>query len=242
MKVLVVDDEELARDRLIAQLSDLPEHEVVGTAADGIGALAVQDSVRADVILLDVRMPGMDGLETARHLQRLAEPPVVIFITAYDEHALAAFESHALDYLLKPVRTERLRAALARAATWQAGRASRPALPACGPRSHVSAIAGDKLRLLAVADIVFFQAVQGYVVAAIGTELIVVEESLRTLEEEFGERFVRIHRNALVAPARVRALERDLDGNLAVVFHGRGERLPVSRRLFSQVRKRLRGR
>lgn len=242
MKILIVDDEPLARRRLISQLEELAIGEVVGEADDGLACLAAVERLAPEVILLDVRMPGMDGLEVARHLRTLAQPPMVIFTTAYDEHALAAFETHALDYLLKPVRSERLHEALKRAETLRLGREvlAEQSLPAGARRRHVSAVVGGALRLMPINEVLYFQADQGYVSAVSAQGQLLIEDSLRALEEEFEDDFVRIHRNALVAPAHVRGLARDAEGNVFVVFEGRAERLMVSRRLMAQVRKRLR--
>ena len=242
MRILIVDDERLARRRLVSQIDELAAGEVVGEADDGIACLAAVARLAPDVVLLDVRMPGMDGLEVARHLRRLDPPPIVIFTTAYDQHALAAFETHALDYLLKPIRSERLREALHRAASlWRAREVlTEQAAHALGQRRHVSAIVGGALRLLPVVEILYFHADQGYVSAvAVNTQLL-IEDSLHALEEEFIADFVRIHRNALVQATHVQGLERDGDGNISVVFAGRPEKLLVSRRLLAQVRKRLR--
>ncbi len=242
MKILVVDDEPLARRRLISQLQDLAIGEVVGEADDGLACLAAVERLAPEVILLDVRMPGMDGLEVARHLRSLNAPPIVIFTTAYDEHALAAFESHALDYLLKPVRSERLRDALQRAQTLRLGREvlAEQTVASGARRRHVSAVVGGALRLMPLSEVLYFQADQGYVSAVSQHSQLLIEDPLRALEEEFPDDFVRIHRNALVAPAHVRGLERDNEGNAFVVFEGRADRLMVSRRLMAQVRKSLR--
>ena len=242
MKILIVDDEPLARRRLASQIDDLAAGEVVGEADDGIACLAAIARLVPDVVLLDVRMPGMDGLEVARHLRLLEQPPIVIFTTAYDQHALAAFETHALDYLLKPVRSERLREALHRAASLCLAREvlAEQTVSALGHRRHVSAIVGGALRLLPVAEILYFHADQGYVSAVAVNAQLLIEDSLSALEEEFTADFVRIHRNALVQAAHVRGLERDGDGNVSVVFEARPEKLLVSRRLLAQVRKRLR--
>lgn len=242
MRILIVDDEPLARRRLASQIDDLAIGEVVGEADDGLTCLAAIEALAPEVVLLDVRMPGMDGLEVARHLRNLSVPPIVIFTTAYDEHALAAFESHALDYLLKPVRSERLRDALQRAETLRLGREvlAEQAPAALGRRRHVSAVVGGALRLMPISEVLYFQADEGYASAVSKHTSLLLKDSLRALEEEFAEDFVRIHRNALLAPAHVRGLERDAEGNISVVLEGRPERLLVSRRLIAQVRKRLR--
>jgi two-component system response regulator AlgR len=240
MRVLVVDDEPLARRRLAAQVGDSGLAEVVGEADNGVAALTAAETLQPDVVLLDVRMPEMDGLEAARHLRALARPPIVIITTAYDEHALAAFESEALDYLLKPIRSERLAAALERAAALRAGRDALADADAPAHRRHLSALVGGQLRRVAVTDVIYFQAEQRYVSAVTADTRLLIEDPLRALEVEFADLFVRVHRNALVQPAHVRALERDLRGNVVIAFAARPERLVVSRRLLSQVRRRLR--
>lgn len=242
MRILVVDDEPLARRRLCAQVEDLGAGTVVGEAGTGVQALELAEREHPDVVLLDVRMPDMDGLEAARHLRKLARPPAVVFTTAYDEHALAAFETQALDYLLKPVRSERLAEALGRAEVLTAGRDALDAAAAesGGARQHLSAVVGGALRLMPVRDVLYLRADQGYVTAVSADATLLVEDSLRSLEEEFAGTFVRVHRAALVAPRHVRALEKEAAGNTVVVFDACDDRLVVSRRLLANVRKRLR--
>ena len=242
MRVLIVDDEPLARRRLAALVEESGLAEVAGEAPNGLDALTAVTGLAPDVVLLDVRMPGMDGLEAARHLATLDAPPAVIFTTAYDEHALAAFEARAVDYLLKPVRLERLAAALERAAVLRAGRAALTPALASGRRRHVSALVGGALRLLPVADVLYFQADHGYVSAVAVDQRLLIEDPLRALEDEFADEFVRVHRNALVNLAAVQGLERDDEGNSVIAFHGIATRLVVSRRLLGTVRRRLRGR
>lgn len=239
-RILIVDDEPLARERLRALLAEIGAGEVVGEAASGLEALALVEHARPDVVLLDIRMPGMDGLEAALHLARREPAPAVIFTTAYDEHALAAFDAQAIDYLMKPIRPERLRAALAKAATLTLARASAAVAVSSGRRTHFSALVKGSLRLVPLSEVRYLQADQGYVsVFHPGGELL-IEEALKALEEELGEAFLRIHRNTLVAVAHVNALERDELGNANVVLRDVAGKLPVSRRLLSQVRKRLR--
>lgn len=241
-RVLIVDDEPLARERLRALLGDLGVAEVVGEAASGLEALDVAVRERPNVVLLDIRMPGMDGLEAARHLSLLDPAPAVVFTTAYDAHALAAFEANAIDYLLKPIRPERLRSALEKAGALSAARAAAAgqARPAAQARTHFSAPVKGSLRLVPLADVRYLHAGQGYVsVFHPGGELL-VEDSLRALEEELGEDFLRIHRNTLVAVAHVTALERGPLGGASIVLRDIAQKLPVSRRLLGQVRRRLR--
>ena len=241
-RILIVDDEPLARERLRGLLAELDAGEIVGEAASGIEALSLAGQARPDLVLLDIRMPGMDGLEAARHLAALTPAPAVVFTTAYDEHALAAFDAQAIDYLLKPIRPERLRAALAKAATLTVARAAAAgqAREVAQARTHFSALVKGSLRLVPLADVRYLQAGQGYVsVFHTGGELL-VEDALRALEDELAEQFLRIHRNTLVAVAHVAALERDAIGNANIVLRDVPDKLPVSRRLLSQVRKRLR--
>lgn len=241
-RVLIVDDEPLARERLRALVGDLGVAVVAGEAASGLEAIELTLRARPDVVLLDIRMPGMDGLEAARHLSLLDPAPAVVFTTAYDAHALAAFEANAIDYLLKPIRPERLRGALEKAGTLSAARMAAAGQARAAPqaRTHFSALVKGSLRLVPLAEVRYLQAGQGYVsVFHPGGELL-VEDSLRALEEELGQDFLRIHRNTLVAVAHVTALERAALGGASIVLRGLAERLPVSRRLLGQVRRRLR--
>ncbi len=246
MKVLVVDDEAPARARLVAMLAELGSGiTVVGEADNGREAVERAAASGADAVLLDIAMPVMDGLEAARHIARLEPRPVVIFCTAYDEHALAAFEAAAVDYLVKPVRLERLEEALARARRARASDA--PATPAAVPalansprqRSHLAARMRGNLRLIPIEDVHYLQAEEKYVLVhhARGEDLI--EESLKSLELEFGDRFQRIHRNCLVANDEFLELRRLPDGQVqAVLRHGKLP-LEVSRRCVPLLRERL---
>lgn len=242
MKILIVDDEPLARRRLAAQVAELGFGTVIGEADSGAAAVSAAAALAPDVVLLDVRMPEMDGLEAARRLRLLAHPPEVIFTTAYDSHALAAFERRAVAYLLKPVRSERLAEALQRVLMLTAGREvlTEDQAGGAGRRRHVSALIGGQLRLLPIADVLYFQAESRYVRAVAADSHLLIDDPLRALEEEFAESFVRIHRSTLVQPRHVRRLERAPDGNLYVTFAAVAERLLVSRRLLAQVRRRLR--
>ncbi len=241
MKILIVDDEALARERLRQLLGESAgAHECI-EAANGLEALAVSVTARPDVVLLDIRMPGMDGLETAAHLARLPEPPAVIFTTAYDEHALAAFDASAVDYLLKPVRAERLFQALSRAGMLHSAQVAslRRSPPASGRRSHVSIRSRDGLQLVPVDEIACLRADQKYVVVHWRGRELLLDEALKELEEEFGDVFLRVHRNALVARDHVLALERQPDGSTSVRLRDVPEGLPVSRRHLPGVRAAL---
>src|SRR5262249_14975268 len=207
---MIVDDELPARERLKSLLATVPGAEVAGEAGNGKEALELWDRAPVDVVLLDIRMPVMEGLETARHLAALEHPPAVIFTTAYNEFAVEAFDTHAIAYLLKPVRAEKLAAALT--AAGQLNRVQLTKLAAEPPataRRHIAARVRDKLHVVPVENISCFIADQKYVtVSHTGGELL-IDESLKDLEQEFAGRFVRVHRNALVALARVDHLEKD---------------------------------
>ena len=238
MRILIVDDEAPARARLRSLLEEIGGATVAGEASDGARAIAAAAELKPDVVLLDVRMPRMGGIEVARHLALLPESPGVIFATAHDEHAMQAFDAQAIAYLLKPVRREKLAAALERAARLtrrQLGAVE--AMPQA--RTHVAVRLRDALKLVRLEDVLCFVAEQKYTTVrhAGGEDLI--EDSLRTLETEFGARFTRIHRNTLVATARLKALERDGEGQYHVVVEGLPERLAVSRRMASELRERL---
>ncbi|HWT16197.1 MAG TPA: LytTR family DNA-binding domain-containing protein [Patescibacteria group bacterium] len=240
MRILVVDDEPLARTRLRALVGELamPGVDVVGEAVDGVDAILAHESAPVDVILLDIAMPRMDGLEAARHLSALESPPAVIFCTAFDEHALAAFEAHAVDYLVKPVSRERLRIAIERARKFTADQVRRigdDVKPQS--RSHICARIRGSLRLVPVGEIAYFLAEDKYVVVHHDNGEVLIEESLKALEDEFSERFVRIHRNCLVAIDRITALERNGEGGTMALVRGARQALEVSRRCLPTVRE-----
>lgn len=241
MKILIVDDEAPARQRLATLVQAMGEHEIVGEAAGGREALDCCERQQPDAVLLDIRMPGMDGLEAATRISQLNRPPAVIFVTAFGDHALQAFETAAIDYLVKPVRLERLNRALARAQ--RLNRAQLEALQAPeaeGCREHILCRRRTGLELIPVGGIRYFLADQKYVTVqhADGEDLI--EDSLKKLEQEFGNRFVRIHRKALVARDRLVGLERGDNGRTYAVLDGTEDRLEVSRRHLPRVRGLLR--
>ena len=247
MRLVIVDDEKPARDRLRQIVADLDDVEVVGEAANGVEALAMVGEQTPDVVLLDIRMPGMDGIETAHHLNELENPPAVIFATAYDEYAIQAFEAQAIGYVLKPVRRERLAKALQ-----QAGRLSRQTLAEVaedtgkdGTRTQICVQHLGELRLIPIEKIAFFQADQKYTRLADGDREYLIDDSLKQLEAEFDDRFVRVHRNALVAVRFIDALEKSPDGDVSVRLRGNiepeREPLKVSRRHAAAVKRRLKG-
>jgi two-component system response regulator AlgR len=242
MRVLVVDDEPLARERLVAMLAEIDGIEVVGEAGNGRETIEAAARTQSDLILLDIRMPVMDGLEAARHLGTLEMPPAVIFCTAFEDHALAAFEANAVDYLVKPVRSERLRAALAKARRWsgEQARSIENALESARKRTHLCARVRGSLVLVPVAEIDYLLAEDKYVVVHHAKGEVLIEEPLKSLEDEFEGRFVRIHRNCLVALARLAGLTRAPDGRLFANVDGVTASLEVSRRNLPALRKLVR--
>jgi two-component system response regulator AlgR len=240
MKVLVVDDESPARERLAALVEETDGYRLVGEARDGREALELVDSLDPDIVLMDIRMPEIDGIEAARHLANLDQPPAVIFTTAYDEYTLEAFDAFATGYILKPVRRRRLEDALRRAS--RPTRAQLAGLAASGEsqgRSNICARLGDRMRLIPVEDVRYFRADQKYVSVCHSHGIDLIDEPLKDLAAEFGADFVRIHRNALVALRYVKSVERDDEGRLKVVLNGCDESLAVSRRHASDLRRRL---
>ena len=183
MRILIVDDEKLARERLTRMLQAMEEtrHEVVGEAGNGVEAVALADQTQPDVVLLDIRMPGMDGLETARHFTDFEEPPAVIFCTAYEEHAVEAFDLQAVGYLLKPVRRENLQAALEKARRLNKAQIAALSDTDKQRRTHISARTRRGIELIAVDDVRYFQADQKYVTVRHGAGEIIIDETLREL-------------------------------------------------------------
>jgi two-component system response regulator AlgR len=243
IRVVIVDDEQPARNRLRELLEDcraeLP-HSVAGEAANGVEGLQVAAAAEADVVLVDIHMPEMSGIEFARHLQILERPPAVIFVTAHDQYAVEAFEVNALDYLTKPVRAVRLLAALKKAAN--GARPTRAVLESIDPtpRRHFSVAERGRVTLVPVSEVIYLRAELKYVtLRTLGREHL-VEEALTQVEHEFGSVFVRIHRNCLVARRLIRGFERGAetegDAGWSVVLEGLDERLPVSRRQWAQVK------
>jgi two-component system response regulator AlgR len=240
MRVLVVDDEAPARERLTELVADLDDYRVVGTAADGREALEVTERTTPDVVLMDIRMPGMDGIEAAHHLASLDSPPAVIFVTAFDDYALEAFETAAVGYILKPVRRRRLQDSLRRAA-----RPTRAQIAGISEnmhrprRRHIGVKVGAHLRLIPVEDVRYFRADQKYVSVRHTGGADLIDDALKSLEDEFERDFVRIHRNALVALRHITAVEKDASGQLQVVMRDCKRPLPVSRRHAAELRRRI---
>lgn len=240
MRIVIVDDEPLARGRLRTLIDELGDHEVVGEAANGAEALEMVSSCIPDLMLLDIRMPGINGLEAARHIALLDNPPAVIFTTAYGEHALEAFDAQAVDYLLKPIRPERLEQALARVQKLSGDQIG-ALQEAAGDESrrHIASRIGDRLELIDVAAIGCFVAEHKYVSLYHTGGEVLIEEPLKALESEFSERFVRVHRNSLVSKERIAGMEPDGEGGHRLLLRDVEFKPPVSRRHLAEIRKLL---
>lgn len=238
LRIFIVDDEAPARNRLHDLLQDCSGQiplQIVGEAENGIQALQLLAQTEADVVLLDIHMPGLDGMAVAEQLVQRRYPAAVIFTTAYDTHALQAFDLNARDYLLKPVRAERLLAALGKV------QASAPRAPV---RQHLSANERGRVLLVPVADIVCLRAEQKYVAARTATHTYLLEDSLTSLEQEFPQQFIRIHRNTLVARNAIagfalkdQAADDGEHSGWVVLLKDSDECLPVSRRQYAVVKQ-----
>ena len=234
-RVILVDDEALARQRLARMLAKQDGFEVVAEGANGLEAVELVKDRDPDLLFLDIRMPGMDGLEAARHISKFKQPPAIIFCTAYDDYALDAFEVNAVGYILKPVRTEQLGQALERAQ--QLNPLQLEAVkPATDSRSHMSVKTHAGIELIPIDEISHFQADQKYVVAFYAGREIVVDDTLKGLEAQLGERFLRIHRNCLVAKGFIQRLERFQAGQSYIRLQAVEQPLLVSRRHLSEVK------
>ena len=242
MRVLIVDDEPPARERLRSMVAEAGEYEVAGEAGHGEQAIDLVDKLTPDIVLLDVRMPGIDGLEVARHLAALPEPPAVIFTTAFDEYALQAFDSEAVAYLLKPIRAEKLRAALAKAARLTRPQLQQVAAAAREPthRLHIGVRGREGLKLIPIEEVFYFHADQKYTTVKHLKGEDLIEDSLKTLEEEFSASFVRIHRNAVVNTRYLERIARDASGQHFVHLRGLPDALEVSRRMAGDLKDRFR--
>jgi two-component system, LytTR family, response regulator AlgR len=247
MNILIVDDEPLARSRLRTLLSDCADTlrttvAEAGNTGEALGLLGATGGRGFDVVLVDIHMPGQDGLCLAHAIQALPQPPAVVFVTAHVDHAVSAFELDAVDYLTKPVRRERLQQALAKVQ-----RLKRPAAPAPIPAlpEGETLVIQDRGRTerLALTEVLYFKAEQKYVTVRTATRSFIMDGSLSELESRYGTRFLRIHRNALVARRALRALEKHFDPEegegWAVRLQGSTELLSVSRRQVAAVREEL---
>jgi two-component system response regulator AlgR len=243
LTVFIVDDEAPARNRLKELLADCDAQfplQLVGEAANGRDALEKLAETPAEVVLMDIRMPQMDGIELARHLNKLDHPPVIIFTTAYDSYAIQAFEQRAIDYLLKPIRLGRLFDALSRARDMVPIRTEvlRELTPE--PRSNLSAHERGKVLLIPIDQVLYLRAELKYVTVRTLEREYLIEESLTALEKEYSARFVRIHRNCLVAKNAIADFEKggeEGESGWLMILEGLDERLPISRRQMSVVKE-----
>ena len=242
LKVLLVDDELLARSRLRTLLADCtsPSAEVVAEAADGLQAIAALKQAAFDLVLLDVRMPGMDGVQLAQTIVSMAQPPAVVFVTAHAEHAVQAFDVAAVDYLTKPVRLERLQQALQKVERLVQ---SKQAQTAGFPGDMLIIQDRGRTERVPLSEVLYLKAELKYVTVRTATRSYILDGALSELEEKYATQFMRIHRNALIARRAVRALEKHYDPEegegWAVRLNGSPELLFVSRRQLSAVREAI---
>jgi len=241
MKVRVVDDEKLARERLMRMVGTMNDYEIAGEAASGTEAVSRAMELEPDIVLLDIRMPGMDGMEAGRKIADLPSPPAVVYCTAFGEHAVEAFDVQAAGYLLKPVRRESLVETLG-----NIGKVNKVQLrsldgedesAASHARTHISAKTRRGIELVPLTEIFYFRADHKYVTVRHEGGEVLIDDTLRDLEEEFGDKVVRIHRNALVMIDRLDGMERDAHGHYQVRLRGAEDRLDVSRRHVSGLRR-----
>jgi two-component system response regulator AlgR len=238
MRVLIADDEAHARARLKALLAEADgDYRVIAEVGNGDEVIQACAQAMVDLVLLDIRMPGTDGIEAALVLARQPQPPAVVFITAYDEHALAAFDANAIDYLLKPVRPERLQRALDKARVLS--QEQQAALAESSAFLSISYRGG--MQRIPAAEVLFLRADSKYVEVWRDSGMALTEESLRAIEERLPGMFLRVHRNALVAADRVRGLQRGGAGEFLVQLDDSDEMVEVSRRHLPEVRRLLRG-
>lgn len=248
-KILVVDDEPPARMRLRAMLDELEGYRWLGEAGHGEQAVSMSEDLQPDVILMDIRMPGMDGLQAAQKISAAAHPPAVIFCTAYDEHALQAFDANAVAYLLKPIKQQDLLAALQKASAINRAQlaALQPASDADIDTRYIRIKTSRGEERIALNEIRALVADNKYVSAFTAGRELILDQSLRNLESEYPDYLLRVHRNALVAIPHVLALEKipteaaiEAAGQFCVVLDGTSIKPSVSRRHIAQLRRLLR--
>lgn len=241
MKILIVDDEALARERLHDLVLELYPDSTTIEAINGLDALEKITEHSPTIILLDIRMPGMDGLEVASHLLQVEAPPAIVFTTAYQDHALSAFDANAVDYLLKPIRKERLKIAIERAAVVSQNTLStlNETEELASARTHLSALIKGSIQLIPIENIYYLKAEQKYVTAGWPGGELLLDEPLISLEVEFKEHFIRIHRNALVAINHIHSLCKSSEGQHIIKLNDIPLKLAVSRRLLPEIKKIL---
>jgi two-component system response regulator AlgR len=236
MKILVVDDEPLAQQRLKQLLTEVENISDIRVANNGMQAIEACQQDKPDVVLLDIRMPGMDGLEAAQHISQIEEPPAIIFTTAYDEYALEACKVNAIDYLLKPVRSEKLANAINKAQSLNSAQLNTVKSQHEG-RANITAKISGNIKLIPVKDILYFQAELKYVTVKYLNGETIIEDTLKELQSEFSESFVRIHRNAMVSKKFITGIHRDSEGHSFVIVGEDELKLEISRRHLTEVKK-----
>ncbi len=243
LRVLVVDDEALARSRLATLLGDCrnPGALVAAQAAHAVQAMEYLQHQTFEAVLLDIHMPGTDGLQLAKILRTLAQPPALIFVTAHAEHAVQAFELDAVDYLTKPVRLERLQAALQKAERYLQMRGAEQA--EVSQQDVIIIQDRNRTERLPLSEVIYFKAELKYITVRTAARSYILDGSLNELEEKYADRFLRIHRNALIAKHAARTLEKHHDPEegegWALRLEGASELLFVSRRQLAAVRELL---
>jgi len=245
MNILIADDEPLARMRIRSLIREIGGFDVLDIeASNGKEVVEFSKTCAPDLVLLDIGMPGINGMEAARQLADLPTPPIIIFITAYDEYALEAFNRQAIDYLLKPVSKERLQQALQRAALlYREPRCEKPnseQIQNVGARTHISVIVHGETRLIPVDKIYYFRADHKYVTLRWSGGEALMDESLKALEPEFAGQFIRVHRNAIVALIQIAGLKKSIDGQYSLTFRDISETLEISRRHLQTVKQTIR--
>ncbi|GAA0323453.1 LytR/AlgR family response regulator transcription factor [Psychrobacter aestuarii] len=242
MRIVICDDEPLARERLVRIVQE-SGHEVVAQATTGAEAVSVVKAKQPDVILLDIRMPEMDGVRCAQALNDLEHPPAVIFVTAYDHYAIAAFKANAIGYLLKPANKDELIEALGKAKNLNAAQLNEIRKledPTARPiREHIAARTHRGVELISLKDVFYFTADQKYVKVRHKDGIVLIDDTLKELEQEFGERLFRVHRNAIINLSYLDYLETVDTGQYQVRFKGINETLAVSRRHLPALRDKI---
>ena len=240
LNILIADDEAPARNRMRDLLSDIEHVAVVAEAKNGKEAIDLALQTKPDLMLLDIRMPVMDGIEAAQHAQKIEPKPHIIFTTAFDAYAIKAFDLNAIDYLLKPIRLERLQTAINKA------HALKPAqIAALKPlqktRTHLSIHERGRVLLVPIETIIYLRAELKYITVRTVEREYLIEESLTNLEAEFGERFIRLHRNCLVAPPFIagyeKRLNQDNEAQWVALLKGINETVTISRRQQHLIRQ-----
>jgi two-component system, LytTR family, response regulator AlgR len=240
LNILIADDEAPARNRMRDLLSEIENVTVVAEAKNGKEALDLALQTKPDLMLLDIRMPVMDGIEAAQHAQKIEPKPHIIFTTAFDAYAIKAFDLNAIDYLLKPIRLERLQAAINKAHALQPKQIE-ALKPLQKMRSHLSIHERGRVLLVPVETIIYLRAELKYVTVRTAEREYLIEESLTNLEAEFGERFTRLHRNSLVAPQFIagyeKRLNQDNEQQWVAILKNIPETVAISRRQQHLVRE-----